>query len=412
MNKGKHLTYSDRCKIEEMITKRKRKGEISDELEKSASTIAREIEKHKLLKPYNALNNNFFNCKYFQDCKVCTEKCNLFKPITCIDRDRNIGACNGCSKIKFCKLEKYLYKAEIAQQNYEYTLKDSREGVNLTTTELIEIAHIICPLILKGQAPYTILQNHPEINISEKTLYNYIEMGLFKDWGVSSLELKRKVKRRLKKKVLKKRKESADYTGRTYIDYLQYISENPNIPTTEMDTIFNHQSGPYIQTFIFENTSFMIGILHTKRTADSMAKSLDDFQSVLKSDYDKLFSLILTDRGTEFAKPQQFELDTKTGKVRSKIFYCDPQQSSQKPHVENNHNFVRDILPRGNNWNNLTQEKVNLMFSHINSVPREKLAGKTPYDIFTFLYGEDIVKKLNIQKIEKDETTLTPHLLK
>ena len=412
MNNGKHLTYGNRCTIEEMITKRKRKGEIANELDKSASTIAREIEKHKLLKPHNSFNNNNFNCKYFEDCKICTEKCRLFTPITCIDRDRNIGACNGCSKIKSCKLDKYLYKAEIAQKNYEYTLKDSRQGVNLTTSELIDIAHIVCPLILKGQAPYTILNNHPEINLSEKTLYNYIEMGLFKDWGVSSLELKRKVKRRIKKKPLKKRKEPADYTGRTYTDYIQYISENPSLSTTEMDTVYNNPSGPYIQTFIFENTSFMIGVLHTEKTADSMSKTLDNFQTILGDDYGKLFSLILTDRGTEFAKPQQFEINMETGEIRSKIFYCDPQQSSQKPHVENNHNFIREILPRSISWDGLTQEKVNLMFSHINSVPREKLSGKTPYDVFTFLYSEKIANKLNIQKIAKDEVNTTPRLLK
>ena len=412
MNNGKHLTYGNRCTIEEMITKRKRKVEIANELDKSSSTIAREIEKHKLLKPHNSFNNNNFNCKYFKNCKICTEKCRLFTPITCVERDRNIGACNGCSKTKSCKLDKYLYKAEIAQKNYEYTLKDSRQGVNLTTSELIDIAHIVCPLILKGQAPYTILNNHPEINLSEKTLYNYIEMGLFKDWGVSSLELKRKVKRRIKKKPLKKRKDPADYTGRTYTDYIQYISENPSLSTTEMDTVYNNPSGPYIQTFIFENTSFMIGILHTEKTADSMSKSLDNFQTILGDDYGKLFSLILTDRGTEFAKPQQFEINMETGEIRSKIFYCDPQQSSQKPHVENNHNFIREILPRGISWDSLTQEKVNLMFSHINSVPREKLSGKTPYDIFTFLYSEKIAKKLNIQKIAKDEVNSTPRLLK
>ena len=59
-------------------------------------------------------------------------------------------------------------------------------------------------------------------------------MGLFKDWDVTNLTLKRKVKRRMhKKETLKKRKEPACYEGRTYTDYLEYKLENPNVPTTE-----------------------------------------------------------------------------------------------------------------------------------------------------------------------------------
>ena len=134
------------------------------------------------------------------------------------------------------------------------------------------------PINKKGQSIYTILINHPEIKFCEKTIFNYIEMGLFKDWGVTNLTLKRKVKRRLSKKKLKKRKDSKDYMGRTYTDYLDYKIQNSNIVTTEMDTVYNNQSGPYIQTFIFENTSFMIGILHQNKTADSISESLNKFQ--------------------------------------------------------------------------------------------------------------------------------------
>ena len=115
---------------------------------------------------------------------------------------------------------------------------------------------------------------------------------------------------------------------------------------------------------------------------------------------------------TEFIKSQQFEVNIHTGEIRGKIFYCDSMQSSQKPHVENNHNFIREVLLNGQSWNHLTQEKIDLMFSHINSTPRENLGGKTPYEIFSFIYGEELAHKLNIQKIAKDEVTTTPRLLK
>ncbi len=214
-----------------------------------------------------------------------------------------------------------------------------------------------------------------------------------------------------KRKKLKKRKEPVNYEGRRYKDYIQFVKDNPNVLTTEMDTVYNHQDGPYIQTFIFQNTGLMIGFLHTKKTSESMASTLDKLQESLEEDYSRLFSLLLTDRGTEFEKYQLFEVNTQTGEVRTNIFYCDPQTPSQKPHVENNHNYVRDIIPNKKSLKHLTQEDIDLMFSHINSTPRAALNGKTPYEAFEFLYGTEILKKLNIQKIEKDMVTLQPYLL-
>lgn len=408
---GKHLSLDDRKRIQEGIESGLRKFEIAQSINKSPSTITKEIKKYRKLKPRNMYNAPS-NCIHLKDCKVCISRCKNYEEKPCHRRDRFVGACNCCPQIKTCKLDKYFYRANVAEQNYQYTLKDSREGVNLNTTELRNLAHILAPLIEQGQSIYQILESHPEITQCAKTIYTYIEMGLFRDWGITNLSLKRKVKRKIRSKKLKKRSEPADYTGRKYKDYLKFIDENPNVPTTEMDTVFNNAKGPYIQTFIFEHTGLMIGILHSEKTAASMASSLDRFQDLLGENYSKLFSLILTDRGTEFSKPQLFEINYDTGEIRTSIFYCDPQTPYQKPHVENNHNFVREILPNGMSWTKLTQKKVDLMFSHINSVPRLSLGGKTPYEAFSFFYGTDILNKFNIQKIEKDKVTLKPYLLK
>ena len=308
-------------------------------------------------------------------------------------------------------MDKYFYYAKQAHEDYLYTLKDSREGVNLTTKEMLNIVDIIKPLLKKGQSVYQILENHPEIKVCSKTLYMYIESGIFQDYGINNFSLRRQVSMRKRKK-LKKRKEPVNYEGRKYKYYLEFIQKNPTIPTTQMDTVYNQQEGPYIQTFIFQNTGFIIGFLHTEKTSESMASTLDFLQETLKDDYTKLFSLLLTDRGTEFEKCELFEVNIETGEIRGNIFYCDPQSPSQKPHVENNHNYVRDILPNSKSLKNLTQEDLNLMFSHINSTPRASLNGKTPYEAFEFLYGNEILNKLNIQKIEKDMVTLQPYLLK
>lgn len=156
----------------------------------------------------------------------------------------------------------------------------------------------------------------------------------------------------------------------------------------------------------------MIGRLKQHRTSEEMSESLNYFQELLGYEmYKKLFGLLLTDRGSEFAKPELFEINTATGEVRSNIFYFDAQMPSQKPHVENNHEFIRDIILKKKDMSALTQDKLDLMFSHINSVPRKSLGEKTPYEAFEFFYGKEPLEKFNIQKIKEDEVALQPYLL-
>ena len=228
--------------------------QIAKEIGKTQSTISREINRHKQFYIHSDYSNNYYSCVYFKACKKCDHKCKFYKPIICKDRDKFYGACNNCEKVKNCKLDKYFYRATRAERDYRYNLSESRKGINLDENDLYNLSHLICPLIRQGQSIYVILENHPEIKLSAKTIYNYIDAGYFKDFGVTNMTLKRTIKRK-KKRVsstkLKKRKESVDYTGRTYADYLQYKLDNPDKSTTEMDTLYNHQSGPYIQTFIF-----------------------------------------------------------------------------------------------------------------------------------------------------------------
>lgn len=408
--KNLHLSLEDREQIQLGLEKGLTKKEIAETIGKDPSTVGKEIKKRRKIKPRNQFNNRSI-CKHIKECKKCPKECEKYEEITCLRRDRTVGVCNLCPDISKCHLDKYFYHAKKAHEEYLYTLKDSREGVNLTSSEMSTIAKIIKPLLKNGQSVYQILRNHPEIDIVPKTLYTYIEGDIFKEFGIDRFSLRRQVSMKPRKKT-KQRKQPANYLNHTYEDYLNFVKQNPTLPTTEMDTVYNSQNGPYIQTFFFQNTGLMIGFLHKEKTSASMSSTLDYLQEVLQDDYTKLFSLLLTDRGSEFEIYKLFEINQDTGEIRSNIFYCDPQTPSQKPHVENNHNYVRDILPNGMNLAKLTQDDLNLIFSHINSTPRESLNGKTPYDVFSFFYGENILKKLNIQKIEKDMVTLKPYLLK
>ncbi len=410
---GQHLTIDQRKIIQVGIENRSNKVDIARTLGKDATTIAKEIRAHRILKPRNVFNNHNL-CVHLRDCKGCPGKCNRYKEPACPGRDRSPGACNHCPN-KSCRLDKYYYDARKAHDAYESKLSSSRQGLNLTEERRLEIGGVIASLLKKGQSVYQIMTSHShEIGLSSRCLYSYIEMGVFKDFGVDNFSLKEVVNRKPFHSKYKARKEPAVYTCHKYEDYLAFCEQAPHALTTEMDTVYNDPSGPYIQTFFFEGTGFMLGFLHQEKTSASMSATLDTLQEKLGDElFRSLFSLLLTDRGSEFEKVLLFETNRRsgTGEIRLNIFYCDPMQSAQKPHVENNHNFIRDIVPNGYPLTNLTQADLDLMFSHINSTPRKSLNGKTPYEAFSFLFGSDTARKLNIAPIERDKVTLKPCLL-
>lgn len=97
--------------------------------------------------------------------------------------------------------------------------------------ELKSLANVVVPLIKAGQSPYQVITNHPELNILEKTLYNYIEDGVFREFGLLDVDLRIKTKRRITKKAsnkYKKREDRKYLKGRTYDDFINYVNENDN----------------------------------------------------------------------------------------------------------------------------------------------------------------------------------------
>ena len=147
------------------------------------------------------------------------------------------------------------------------------------------------------------------------------------------------------------------------------------------------------------------------KTALEVTKHLYDVKNTLHEadkDFFQLFPIILTDNGGEFARVDDIEMDVRG---ESKLFFCDPNRSDQKGRIEKNHTLIRDILPKGTSFDNLTQEDINLVCSHVNSVKRAALNGKSAYELFAFTYGEEIPKLLGISKIPAEDVCQSSKLL-
>lgn len=232
---------------------------------------------------------------------------------------------------------------------------------------------------------------------------------------------RRQVSRKISKKKAKGYKKRIDckyLQGRTYKDYKEYISENPDTFVIQMDTVYNDETnGPFIPTFKFINAGLLFAVFHDDKTSESMKQGVDLLESILGTEvFRKYVHVLLTDRGSEFTCADATETDS-DGTRRTRVFYCDPMQSWQKGTLENKHIELRYILPKGTDLKALgltSQEKLNLVLSHVDSAPVEKLGGRSPLELAEFLY-HDLYEKLEaygIHKIEKDKVILKPYLLK
>ena len=120
--------------------------------------------------------------------------------------------------------------------------------------------------------------------------------------------------------------------------------------------------------------------------------------------------LLLTDNGGEFADISAFIADL-NGEIETELFFCDSMQSCQKAKVEKNHTLFRDIVPKGESFDGFSQDTVNLIFSHVNSVKRKSLGGKSPFEIFAFTFGDIVASVLGVMPIPADRVIQSPKLL-
>lgn len=425
----KHLTIEDRIYIQNELDKGTSFKDIARFLCKDPTTISKEVKARRASDWFHKgtfLNaKNFctkrFRCKKMNacnkillcgvkcaSCPTCNQTCPDFQKECCSKLDRAPYVCNGCSKkINHCTIaHKYTYNARFADRKYRECLKDSRSGIAMTRQELHKKDKIITPLIDQGQSPYQIVANHPELNLSVRSVYNYLDMGLL---TARNVDLKRKVKFKPRKVHKSQISDRRVFNGRTYADFQQLHLES----FVEMDTVHSAVgSSKTLLTFFFTREKLFLAFLMNRNTEGSVRLVLDRLEKRFGTfDFLTLFEYILTDRGAEFGDPDSLETGV-TGIQRTNIYYCDPMRSGQKGGIEQAHTMLRMILPKRTTFEFLTQWDVNLITSHINSTPRESLNGRTPYDVALEAFGKDALKAFQLRRIDPDKVILTPKLIR
>lgn len=398
-----HLSYEDRKNIEDGLNNNKSIYEISKELNRSYSSIYREIDRNKVY--YKPNNHNFINY---------TDPKDIYKYEHCSKLDKSPKVCNGCKSRSGCRKERFTYYARKADDSYREVKSEARKGINLTPEEVFKINEVITPLIKKGQTTNHLYINHPDIlNFSKPSFYNYVNLGVF-DFKPMDFPRIVKYKKRKNSNKRRTRQEREIRIGRTYDDSCNYIIENPDLNIVEMDTVVGLQEeSDCFLTLLWRKTKFMLIFKLETQTTNEVSRIFEYLQQTIpEEDYKKLFPIILTDNGHEFFDVLNIECNHKTGELITKLFFCDPHASSQKGMIEKNHEFIRYVLPKGSSFKHINQNDCDILKNHINSLCRDSLNGKCPYEAMLFLCNEETLHLLNCYYIEPDEVQLNKKLFK
>lgn len=428
-----HVTLSERLRIEGMLAQGSGFSQIGKELGKARSTISREVRRNAIERRIGNYNYSFNECRLRtacpaqencdkagcrrRDCRGCRKGCSArmcphYERETCSKLQAVPYVCNACRVRNRCTLMKVFYEATAAHETYRKELSRSRTGVAITKAEALAIQDVIQPLVEQGQSLYSINQKNASVIMrSTKTLYTYVNAGVFPE--IKNIDLPRKViyKGRRKKTDHSYKVDRACRVGRTKEDYDAFMASHAELSPVQMDTV----EGPRAErrcllTVQFTCCSLQMAFLREANDAASVSAVFRDLHSLLGDEgFSLLMPVILTDNGPEFSCPEKIER-TETGKRVSRVFYCHPLASWEKAACENNHALIRRILPKGHSLASLTQQKVRLMMNHINAYPRAQYHGKSAYEMFVFMYGEALAQKLGLEMVPAPDITLKPYL--
>ncbi len=384
------LTIENRILIEELVRLKYKLKDISEIIGVIQSTVSRELKKRRITG------------------KGIYKECELTR--------RYPYVCNSCDKRLKCRKKKYYYHYHKAQKQYEYILKASRIGIDMSIDELYYWDSYFKDKLKNKNQPITHIFNNIEKSFPKTlpTFYKYIHEGHFP--SINDEMLPRAYSYKPRKRTGEEPKIRFDNTirkGRTLNNLEEYLKIHPEANIVEMDTVIGKlEDKKCILTLYFRNSKLMLMFLINKYKTGSVTKVFRKLYKILGYElFTKLFEIVLTDNGWEFSKPEDIEFDDNTGEKLINVFYCNPYSSWEKGGIERNHEFIRYIIPKGITFDQLTEKNVTDIMNNINNVKRKSMEYKTPYEIFKNIYGEETTKKLHLHSLKADEVDLSYKLL-
>ena len=328
--KFRHLTYTDRLSIERMHNGGRSIQEIADTLCVNYTTIYRELKRPGCM--YEHLNSDY----------------------TTATR----------------------YSADRAQEQYDTGKRDKGRPIKLVHD--YELAQYIERKIAEERrSPAAVLMDMElegasfDTCICEKTIYNYVNGGVF-----LTITNKNLPERGERKREYKQIRPSRPPKGESIEHRPENINERVEPGHWEMDTVKGKQKSTKCVLVLTERvTRNEITLPMYGCTMENVVAALNMLENKYGDLFQHVFRSITVDNGSEFQDYDGMRTSP-DGRERTKVYYCHPYSSYERGSNENLNKMFRRLFPKGTDFDYVDDDAIIAAADWMNNYPR-KVLGRT-----------------------------------
>lgn len=335
---GKHFTEKERYKLEGHLESNLSVKEVAYRLKKHPATVYREIKRGLIERLQSDLTNV---AKY----RANVAQCDYNKRVTNRERSLKIG--------KDRELEDHIREKLI----------EGKQSPDAIIGRIKMQQHVF-----KGQ-------------ICTKTLYNYIDQGVFSEISNADLWQKHEKKKRKYKKVQKialRNKSAKSIDERSVL-----VSNRLEYGHWEGDCVKGPLGGNTTSLFTLterlSREEIIIRILGAK--SDLIRQVMDNLEKKYASIFKNKFKTITFDNGSEFLDWQSIEQSCLNAtEKRTQVYFAHPYSSWERGSNENQNRMIRRFIPKGTNIAKIPDSEIKKIECWMNNYPRKILGYKTAHE--------------------------------
>ena len=267
------------------------------------------------------------------------------------------------------------YCADVAQRDYLDLSKNKGPGLKIGKDH--ELAkHIEKKIVEDKYSPDAVIGEIRQkkkkfaTTICTKTLYNYIDQGVFANITNKNLPVKKNRKRGEYNKV---RISHNNLKGTSIEERPEYIETRKEYGHWEMDCVVGKRKGSGNALLVLTERKYreQIIIKMSNQKQTSVIKALDKLEKQYKKRFKGKFKTITVDNGVEFLDYKSMERSIKNiDEERTKIYYCHPYSSWERGSNENANRLIRRFIPKGTDIGRFTNKMIKFIEDWINNYPR------------------------------------------